>query len=144
MRSWFRNVVLAITTIAEGMYVTLWYFLQTYKRRTFTSQFEYPERPVPVKPRYRGFHRFDLPTGPDADPDRVIHPARPRLGVHRSRSHARDGRLPAVIHRGGRRLHPGQPVGRQADPAGQDERREGDHLRVRRADHWQRLGAVRL
>src|SRR5439155_120223 len=27
-----------------------------------TQQFEYPERPVPVKPRYRGFHRFDLTT----------------------------------------------------------------------------------
>ena len=29
---------------------------------TFTQHFEYPELPVPVKPRYRGFHRFDLTT----------------------------------------------------------------------------------
>ena len=62
MRTWLRNVVLAISTVAEGMYVTLWYLFQTYKRRTFTHQFEYPERPVPVKARYRGFHRFDLTT----------------------------------------------------------------------------------
>jgi NADH-quinone oxidoreductase subunit I len=62
MRVWFRNVVLAIKTVAQGMYITLWYFLQTYRRRTFTERFEYPELPVPVKPRYRGFHRFDLTT----------------------------------------------------------------------------------
>ena len=35
---------------------------KTYRRRTFTEVFEYPEVPVPVKPRYRGFHRFDLTT----------------------------------------------------------------------------------
>ena len=36
----------------------------TYRadRGTFTSQFEYPEKPVPVSARYRGFHRFDLTT----------------------------------------------------------------------------------
>jgi NADH-quinone oxidoreductase subunit I len=76
MREWLRNVVLAVTTVAQGMYVTLWYFLQTYRQKrsfeaarpdldlggTFTDQFQYPELPVPVKPRYRGFHRFDLTT----------------------------------------------------------------------------------
>jgi NADH-quinone oxidoreductase subunit I len=62
MREWFRNVVLAVKTVGQGMWITLWYFLQTYRRRTFTHQFEYPELPVPVKPRYRGFHRFDLTT----------------------------------------------------------------------------------
>ena len=62
MGKWFRNVLLAVKTVGEGMYVTLWYFFQTYKRRAFTQQFEYPELPVPVKPRYRGFHRFDLTT----------------------------------------------------------------------------------
>ena len=30
------------------------------RRKAFTQHFEYPERPVPVRPRYRGFHRFDL------------------------------------------------------------------------------------
>jgi NADH-quinone oxidoreductase subunit I len=62
MGEWFRNLYLAIKTVGEGMYITLWYFFQTYKRRAFTQQFEYPELPVPVKPRYRGFHRFDLTT----------------------------------------------------------------------------------
>jgi NADH-quinone oxidoreductase subunit I len=62
MRDWLRNVSRAVVTLGQGMYVTLWYFFQTYKRKTFTQRFEYPERPVPVKPRYRGFHRFDLTT----------------------------------------------------------------------------------
>jgi NADH-quinone oxidoreductase subunit I len=31
-------------------------------RKAFTQIYEYPERPVPVKARYRGFHRFDLTT----------------------------------------------------------------------------------
>jgi len=62
MRQWLQNVLLAIKTVGQGMYVTLWYFLQTYRRSTFTERYEYPELPVPVKPRYRGFHRFDLTT----------------------------------------------------------------------------------
>ena len=62
MRDWFRNVLVAITTVGQGMWITLWYFLQTYKRKAFTQHFEYPELPVAVKPRYRGFHRFDLTT----------------------------------------------------------------------------------
>jgi NADH-quinone oxidoreductase subunit I len=62
MRTWFRNVRLAVLTIAQGMYITLWYMLQTFRRQTFTQHYEYPEKPVPVKPRYRGFHRFDLTT----------------------------------------------------------------------------------
>jgi NADH-quinone oxidoreductase subunit I len=44
------------------MYVTLWYFVQSFRKKTFTQHFEYPERPVPVRPRYRGFHRYDLTT----------------------------------------------------------------------------------
>src|SRR5215467_6440382 len=62
MRTWFRNVTRATATIASGMYVTLRYFVQTYRRGTFTGHFAYPERPVPVRPRYRGFHRYDLTT----------------------------------------------------------------------------------
>ena len=62
MNVWLRNVRLAISTIAAGMYVTLWTLVQTYRRKTFTSFFEYPEKPIPVRPRYRGFHRFDLTT----------------------------------------------------------------------------------
>jgi NADH-quinone oxidoreductase subunit I len=72
MRRWFKDVVMAIVTVAQGMYVTLRYFFQTYRKDrqlgiyqvpgTFTHKFEFPELPVPVKPRYRGFHRFDLTT----------------------------------------------------------------------------------
>jgi NADH-quinone oxidoreductase subunit I len=62
MRAWFRNVYLATVSLAAGMYVTLWYFVQSFRRGTFTDHFAYPEQPVPVRPRYRGFHRFDLTT----------------------------------------------------------------------------------
>ena len=50
MREWFRNVYVAISTVAGGMWVTMRYWLITYKagRGTFTEQFEYPEKPVPV------------------------------------------------------------------------------------------------
>ncbi|MGC1275984.1 MAG: 4Fe-4S binding protein [Planctomycetaceae bacterium] len=60
MRDWFRNVWIAIHTVASGMAITLRLWLQTYRRRTFTEVYEYPEVAVPVKARYRGFHRFDL------------------------------------------------------------------------------------
>src|SRR5262245_65750121 len=59
---WLHDVVTTVKTVAQGMYITLWYLLVTFKRKTFTERFEYPELPVPVKPRYRGFHRFDLTT----------------------------------------------------------------------------------
>jgi NADH-quinone oxidoreductase subunit I len=76
MRDWLRNLYLAIKTVAQGMYITLWYFFQSYRRRrhfegimrapqeggAFVEHFEYPELPVIVRPRYRGFHRFDLTT----------------------------------------------------------------------------------
>jgi NADH-quinone oxidoreductase subunit I len=62
MQSWFRNVALATSTLARGMYITLWYFVQSFRRKAFTQFFEYPEKPVPIRPRYRGFHRFDLTT----------------------------------------------------------------------------------
>lgn len=64
MRDWFRNIFLAVWTVAEGLFVTLRYWVITYKpgRKAFTQHFEYPELPVPVAARYRGFHRFDLTT----------------------------------------------------------------------------------
>jgi NADH-quinone oxidoreductase subunit I len=62
MRTWLHNVYVGIKTLIQGLYVTLWYFFQTYRRHTFTERYEYPELPVAVKPRYRGFHRFDLTT----------------------------------------------------------------------------------
>jgi NADH-quinone oxidoreductase subunit I len=42
------------------MFITLRQALQTFRRGTFTAPFAYPEQPVPIRPRYRGFHRFDL------------------------------------------------------------------------------------
>jgi NADH-quinone oxidoreductase subunit I len=44
------------------MFITLETLVQTFRRKAFTQHFEYPERPVPIRPRYRGFHRFDLTT----------------------------------------------------------------------------------
>ena len=61
---WLGNVVEAVYTVLHGMWVTLRVWLKTYnpERKTFTEHFEYPELPVPVAARYRGFHRFDLTT----------------------------------------------------------------------------------
>jgi NADH-quinone oxidoreductase subunit I len=62
LRDWFTNIVRAVVTVADAMRVTLRYWFITYdpKRRTFTEQFEYPELPLRVANRYRGFHRYDL------------------------------------------------------------------------------------
>lgn len=64
MFKWFYNVFSAVATVAHGMFITLRYWMVTYKRDrgTFTETFEYPELPVPVAARYRGFHRYDLTT----------------------------------------------------------------------------------
>lgn len=64
MLQWLRDIWDAISTVAHGMWVTLRYWLITYRpeRKTFTEHFEYPELPVPVASRYRGFHRYDLTT----------------------------------------------------------------------------------
>jgi NADH-quinone oxidoreductase subunit I len=62
MFMWFRNVWMAVFTVLQGMYVTLLTMVRTYNRRSFAEVYEYPEVPVKVKPRYRGFHRFDLTT----------------------------------------------------------------------------------
>ena len=64
MRQWLHDVFQAVFTVAHGMKVTLRYWMKTYgnDRGTFTERFEYPEKPVPVAARYRGFHRYDLTT----------------------------------------------------------------------------------
>lgn len=67
MRAFFRwcgDVWFVVFTVLQGLVVTMRYMLATFHpgRRTFTHQFEYPELPVPVASRYRGFHRFDLTT----------------------------------------------------------------------------------
>src|SRR5450756_760714 len=62
MGEWFRNVRVAISTVLQGMWITLVTMGKTYQRKAFTQIYEYPEVPVPVKARYRGFHRYDLTT----------------------------------------------------------------------------------
>jgi len=61
---WIGNIVSAVVTVAKAMWVTIRYWIITYKvdRRTFTELYEYPELPVKTASRYRGFHRFDLTT----------------------------------------------------------------------------------
>lgn len=62
MRIWFENVWLAVQSVVQGLWLTLRVWLGTYRRPTYTEVYEYPEQPVPIKARYRGFHRFDLTT----------------------------------------------------------------------------------
>ncbi|MER3417370.1 MAG: NADH-quinone oxidoreductase subunit I [Gemmataceae bacterium] len=72
MRQWFKDILRAVITVGQGMLLTLRYFFKTFGGQrelgayqvpgAFTQYFEYPEKPVAVKPRYRGFHRFDLTT----------------------------------------------------------------------------------
>ncbi len=62
MVHWLRNVGRAVSTLTSSMFVTLTTFAQTYRRKPFTTSFAYPEQPVPIRPRYRGYHRFDLTT----------------------------------------------------------------------------------
>ena len=62
MFTWFRNVGQTVGSVSASLYITLRTFVRTFRRGSFTKSFEYPELPVPVKARYRGFHRFDLTT----------------------------------------------------------------------------------
>ncbi len=62
MLNWARNLFGATFTLLMGMWVTLKVMLVTYRRKTLADVFVYPELKVPVKARYRGFHRFDLTT----------------------------------------------------------------------------------
>jgi NADH-quinone oxidoreductase subunit I len=61
---WLDNLVGAIKTVTGGMVVTARTWLRTHQAGSgaFTEKFEYPELPVAVAPRYRGYHRFDLTT----------------------------------------------------------------------------------
>ncbi|EAQ82440.1 MULTISPECIES: 4Fe-4S binding protein [Blastopirellula] len=64
MLTWIRNVYSAVVTVAEGLSITIRYWFSTYDkdRKAFAEHYEYPELPVQVSPRYRGFHRYDLTT----------------------------------------------------------------------------------
>jgi len=59
---WLGNIVQAVATVGQALWVTVRYWGSTYhpNRKTFTEHFEYPELPLQVASRYRGFHRFDL------------------------------------------------------------------------------------
>ena len=62
MIEWFGNIVDAVYTTVAAMWVTIRYWGVSYldKRRTFTEQFEYPELPLIVEKRFRGFHQYDV------------------------------------------------------------------------------------
>lgn len=64
LASWLRNLGAAVRTVAHALLVTGRSWIRTYRpdRKTYAEHFEYPELPVRVAPRYRGFHRFDLTT----------------------------------------------------------------------------------
>jgi NADH-quinone oxidoreductase subunit I len=64
MRQWLKNIFDAVYTVAAALWVSIRYWFRTYdpQRRTFTERYEYPELPLRVAPRYRGFHRYDLTT----------------------------------------------------------------------------------
>lgn len=62
MRNWFHDVYQAVFTVFHALWVSMVYWIRTYnpKRGTYTERYEYPELPLEVFPRFRGFHRFDL------------------------------------------------------------------------------------
>jgi len=64
MLNWFRNIYVAVATVSHALWVGLRYWMRTYnpQRRTYTEKYEFPELPVAVTPRFRGYHRFDLTT----------------------------------------------------------------------------------
>ena len=39
---WLNNVLLAVRTVGQGMYITLWYFFQTYKRKSVHAALRVP------------------------------------------------------------------------------------------------------
>ncbi len=46
----------SIKSVAQGCTLPFGTSSRPYRRKTFTERYEYPELPVPVKPRYRGFN----------------------------------------------------------------------------------------
>ncbi len=62
MWDWCHNVLRAVVTVAHALWTTLRCWLITYRpeRKTFTEQYEYPELPAVLAPRFRGFHRYDV------------------------------------------------------------------------------------
>jgi NADH-quinone oxidoreductase subunit I len=63
-REWVGNIIHVVITVLNALEVTIRTWFVTYHpdRKTFTEHFEYPELPLVVADRFRGFHRFDLTT----------------------------------------------------------------------------------
>ena len=89
MWNWFRNVYRAVVTVWAALWVCLRYWFRTYdpKRKAFTEWYEYPELPLTVSPRFRGFHRYDLTSCIACERCARDCPAR----LHRHRQGACDG-----------------------------------------------------
>ncbi len=64
MLEWLRTIYATVATVVYGLWVTLRNWLATYRsyRGAFVEQYLYPEKPLEVSTRYRGFHRYDLTT----------------------------------------------------------------------------------
>lgn len=62
MRAWLRDVWIAVTTVLKGLWVTIRCGAATFRRGAYTQIYEYPEKPAVIDPRWRGFHRYDLPS----------------------------------------------------------------------------------
>jgi len=62
MIDWLRNIYLTVASVSGALWVTMRYWVRTYdpQRRTFTEHYEYPELPLVLAPRFRGFHRWEL------------------------------------------------------------------------------------
>ena len=62
MWRWSSTVVRSVVTVCHALWVSMRYWIKTYdpQRRTFTDRYQYPELPLRVSPRFRGFHRYDL------------------------------------------------------------------------------------
>jgi NADH-quinone oxidoreductase subunit I len=61
-RDWLSNIVHVVKTVVDALWVTIRTWFETYHpdRKTFTEHFEYPELPLVIADRFRGFHRYDL------------------------------------------------------------------------------------
>ncbi len=62
MKTWFGNIADAVVTTVAALWVTMRYWIISYgePRRTFTEKYEYPELPLVVEKRFRGFHQYDV------------------------------------------------------------------------------------
>ena len=64
MIRWFKNIWMAVSTVVKALSITVRDWIETYdpKLNTFTEEYEFPELPIRVADRFRGFHRYNLIT----------------------------------------------------------------------------------